>query len=460
MAIVRNILTLLGTALLLTACTQAGEEETMTKPRTISLKATAHPMTDADAHTTRAALANTETLSSKYVRAWGYYQDSGNLLKSSSSVQESIQLEVNASGLGDTHVDWPEGSEGAKAMRFYVAYPDALDNVVTSNEGTDGSKWSTQPKISYKYSRDRDKDLMYGTSFDQYYDDVLEPSIPIQMQHITTALRFRKSSNIEGEIQSVKIDGIKTEGYYQETYNEETKQSTGTWTPQGDNGSITIENSNEETYITNSGDYGTSVVYVMPQTIAANTKITVNFTGGRILEGVLPATKWKAGYIVSYELGKSGGNNSVYKDIKHGLLYQWTGSQNITWNEDTRLYIALSDRIEKFLYLHMNENSYIEIEYSPTNKSNEIRASVMIWNDAGGNYKAYTSRSIGANGAKEDSYIDKIMLNSTQLSTPSPATLIRQNYELGNYLDYPIKIGSTNITLKRVCIYLDDLPNE
>lgn len=451
--------------LLLTACS-GDEDPGMTASRhTISLSATFHPLRDSDDPGTRAVLSATNSLKTKYIRAWGYYQDNGNLLKSGSSTQESIQLQVNAAGLGDTNVDWPESAGSTpKAMRFYATYPESIDNVVTDNSGMDGSSWSVQPKISYEFTRDQEKDLMYGTCFDQYFDDVLEPSIPIQMKHITTALRFRKSDNIDGEMVSVEIDGVKTAGYYQETYNETTKMSTGQWTAEGEAGSIIITNTETEKYIYNGDGYGTSVVYVMPQVIAGNSqnKITVTFSNGRTLEGVLPPTEWRAGYIVNYELGKSSANNSEYKDIKHGLLYYWYGSLDVTWSEETRLLIAMSDRIKQFLITHMNQNSFIKIEYSPTNKSKEMYSSVMVWNNPTGEYVYYNLKSLSAGAPKADTYTDTLYLEKTKISSTnkSLADHIREGDALGTYLDYPLKIGRYNITIKKLWIYLDDLPND
>lgn len=449
--------------LLLMACTGDDENGMTTSRHTISFSTSLQPLKDSDGPVTRAVLSVTENLKSKYIRAWGYYQGGDNLLKGAGSNQESIVLQVNPStGLGDTNVDWPEGHDNApKAMRFYAAYPNGIENVVTDNVGKDGSSWTVQPKISYEFTRDQEKDLMYGTSFDQYYDDVLEPSIPIQMKHITTALRFRKSDNIEGEMTSVKIDGVKTAGYYQETYDG--TKSTGQWTAEGEAGSITINNSETETYINNGVGYGTSVVYVMPQVITGNSenKITVTFSNGRTLEGVLPPTEWKAGYIVNYELGKSSGNTSVYRDIKHGLLYSWSGSQNVTWSEETRLPLALSDHIEQFLIMHMNANSYIKIEYCKTKTNETMYPRLMVWNNTAGQYD--TTAFEGE--LNDGTYTATINLESAkawnnQTGNTTIADYIREGYAYGSYIDYPMKIGTYNITIKKVWIYLDDLPND
>ncbi len=226
-----------------------------------------------------------------------------------------------------TSVHWPYDVAGGK-MKFFAISPalEDLDMTVTNPDYNTTSHMMTAPTFKYTVPDDPrgQRDVLYGESDEididagpsntdiKYPDGSTEKEqhlglddkiVNLKFKHILTAVRFAQG-NIPTDItiKRIEITHINNVGTY------EPENGTGTWTGLSGAAAYTIyPNSKVENYGGNVYIDGDSVLFLMPQTLGADSQLRLTIQKGtetttRTLTASLTSDIWSPGYSVTYKV--------------------------------------------------------------------------------------------------------------------------------------------------------------
>lgn len=223
-----------------------------------------------------------------------------------------------------TASEWPYADAGT--MHFYAIAPalESMEEFITITNKASIS-YSTSPTFTYTVPDDpaAQRDLVYGTSPDinietkSHTTDIGQDNkeVPMTFTHLLTAVRFAQGKMPVGfKIKELSLTGINHTGTY--------TSSTGNWTDLSGSKNYTISTAwtsahyedytgqtvNGHTYVSGENVYidGGNVLFLMPQTVPAGTKLTVKLNTGvgadRTLSCDISGDTWAKGSTVTYKI--------------------------------------------------------------------------------------------------------------------------------------------------------------
>lgn len=219
-------------------------------------------------------------------------------------------------------------------------------STLPENEGEENVKiYAYAPYIETQTSNiinisnvaDEQKDYIVAASQEISVASTKFETVQLDFEHIYTAIQLK--AGFDCEISSIIISGIRTSGSY--TIGDG-------WTLAENETSYEIT---PQTHLTvKKGDKIGEPVFMIPQNLSANAKLSVVTEDGGTFSVSLKGKEWEQGKLVTYTMNKKGDDNYVYFDLAAG---------NVTVNASTYTgYVFVSGQSREVSGTHESGNKY------------------------------------------------------------------------------------------------------
>ena len=307
--------------------------------------------------TTR-GIMNTNTVVDNFRVSANYIQNEGSKKEESFFQDREAKKEgSNNNWFVADNVKWP----AAGTVSFYAYAPYNYNNV-SSLQWKGDDKVTQNKTIHYEVPtkvEDQPDFIVAKSEGKSFSSSSANTPVDLQFSHALTAITFSVSDDMEkGVINSIKIEGVKGEGDYDLSDNKwdlSNSTATGSYTVSfaGDEGKV------EGKRVLTGGANDNKVLMMIPQTLGAGAKVTINFTptgkGVKEASFSLGGTTWAAGSHITYVL-----STTKILNLNMGTITYPDGWNSVNTNADNQIKSSYTNGDAIGMYVVDKYNKVIE----------------------------------------------------------------------------------------------------
>ena len=279
---------------------------------------------------------------------------SANYIQNEGSTEQSFFQNKEAKKEGSNwfvadNAKWP--AAGKVSFYAYAPYQDAS---FTLNDNNKTIHYTVPTKVE-----DQPDFIVAKSEGNSFSSSSANTPVDLQFSHALTAITFSVSDDMEkGVINSIKIEGVKGEGDYNLSNNKwdlSNSTAAGPYTVSfaGDEGKV------EGNRALTGGANDNKVLMMIPQTLGAGAKVTINFTptGKSVKEASfsLGGTTWAAGSHITYVL-----STTKMLNLSMGTITYPNGWNSVNTNADNQIKSSYANGDAIGMYVVDKYNKVIE----------------------------------------------------------------------------------------------------